>query len=349
MATERLSMRQTREILRQKWSLGRTHREVAQSLGISSGAVGTHGAAGPRGRARLGLGRHPQRRRAAGPRVRAPDPAHASSRRPRLRLPAYRAAQARGHARAAPSRISRAASGRLPLHPVLRVLPPLAPAPGPLDAPGSPRRREVLRRLRRPEAEDHRPGHRRGDRGRTLRRRAGGLELHLRGSDAHPAGPGLDREPPTRLPVLGGRHRGHRARSTQERRRRAVPLRARRAADLRRFRPALRHRDPAGAAGETTGAARDRGHLVARGSAPLAIHRRGDQQPEGRRDRPPDGHPRQNPGGETLPPRRRRTVERPGSRLDPGRREDPHRGLPANTCRRAASQTRPPTSPPGYP
>src|SRR5438876_833877 len=41
MATERLSMRQTREILRQKWSLGRTHREVAQSLGISCGAVGT--------------------------------------------------------------------------------------------------------------------------------------------------------------------------------------------------------------------------------------------------------------------------------------------------------------------
>jgi transposase len=34
-------MRQTREILRQKWHLGRTHREVAQSLGISSGAVGT--------------------------------------------------------------------------------------------------------------------------------------------------------------------------------------------------------------------------------------------------------------------------------------------------------------------
>src|SRR2546426_5837534 len=41
MATERLSMRQTREILRQKWSLGRTHREVARSLGISNGVVGT--------------------------------------------------------------------------------------------------------------------------------------------------------------------------------------------------------------------------------------------------------------------------------------------------------------------
>src|SRR5207247_1120566 len=41
MGTERLSMSQTREILRQKWSLGRTHREVAQSRGISTGAVGS--------------------------------------------------------------------------------------------------------------------------------------------------------------------------------------------------------------------------------------------------------------------------------------------------------------------
>ena len=34
-------MRHTREALRQKWVLGRRHREVARSLGISSGAVGT--------------------------------------------------------------------------------------------------------------------------------------------------------------------------------------------------------------------------------------------------------------------------------------------------------------------
>ena len=40
MATERLSMRQTREILRQKWLLGRTHRDVARSLRVSVGAVG---------------------------------------------------------------------------------------------------------------------------------------------------------------------------------------------------------------------------------------------------------------------------------------------------------------------
>jgi transposase len=41
MATERLTMRHLREILRQKWDLGRSHREVAQSLGLSHGAVGT--------------------------------------------------------------------------------------------------------------------------------------------------------------------------------------------------------------------------------------------------------------------------------------------------------------------
>lgn len=40
MATERLSMRRTREILRQKWVLGRPHREVARSVGVSVGAVG---------------------------------------------------------------------------------------------------------------------------------------------------------------------------------------------------------------------------------------------------------------------------------------------------------------------
>lgn len=40
MAGRRLSMRRIREILRQKWALGRSHREVARSLGVSSGSVG---------------------------------------------------------------------------------------------------------------------------------------------------------------------------------------------------------------------------------------------------------------------------------------------------------------------
>ena len=40
MAGRRLSMRRNREISRQKWVLGRSHREVARSLaGISLGAV----------------------------------------------------------------------------------------------------------------------------------------------------------------------------------------------------------------------------------------------------------------------------------------------------------------------
>jgi hypothetical protein len=39
MATERLSMRQIREILRQKWVLGRPHREVAETLRIGLGTV----------------------------------------------------------------------------------------------------------------------------------------------------------------------------------------------------------------------------------------------------------------------------------------------------------------------
>ncbi len=40
MATQRLAMRQTREILRQKWLLDRSHRQIAHSLGVSLGTVG---------------------------------------------------------------------------------------------------------------------------------------------------------------------------------------------------------------------------------------------------------------------------------------------------------------------
>ena len=41
MPTEKLSMRNVREILRQMLELKRTHRAVAKALGISNGAVGT--------------------------------------------------------------------------------------------------------------------------------------------------------------------------------------------------------------------------------------------------------------------------------------------------------------------
>jgi transposase len=39
MATERLSMRQAKEILRQKWLLERTHREIARSVGVGASTV----------------------------------------------------------------------------------------------------------------------------------------------------------------------------------------------------------------------------------------------------------------------------------------------------------------------
>jgi transposase len=39
MAAERLSMRQIREMLRQKWLLGRSHRAICASVGVSTGAV----------------------------------------------------------------------------------------------------------------------------------------------------------------------------------------------------------------------------------------------------------------------------------------------------------------------
>jgi len=40
MPTERLSMRQIREILRQKWLLLRSHRAIAACVGVSAGVVG---------------------------------------------------------------------------------------------------------------------------------------------------------------------------------------------------------------------------------------------------------------------------------------------------------------------
>src|SRR5579884_933278 len=40
MPAERLSMRQVKEILRQKWVLERSHREIAESVGVNAGSVG---------------------------------------------------------------------------------------------------------------------------------------------------------------------------------------------------------------------------------------------------------------------------------------------------------------------
>ena len=81
MATERLPMRHIREILRLKWTLRRSHREVARSLGISLGAVASVVTRASAKGADLGRGDRVERRRARGDAVRA----EARRRAPRAR------------------------------------------------------------------------------------------------------------------------------------------------------------------------------------------------------------------------------------------------------------------------
>jgi len=194
MATERLSMHKAREILRQKWDLCRTHREIAASVGQSLGAVAT-----TLGRARAagldwaqaqGLSDAALEERIYGPKAEgAPRPMpefeylHAERKKPGV------------NAGAAPPRVPGEAAGRLPVHPVLRALPSLAEEAWPHHAPGAQGRREALRRLLGEEAAPRRPKDRRGDRGRALRRGAGRVELHLRQGDPDAAWPGLHRQP----------------------------------------------------------------------------------------------------------------------------------------------------------
>ena len=150
MATERLSMRQIREILRQKWCLGRSHRAVAESLGIGSGTVGTTVL---RARA-AGLDwaqvEAPDRRGPRGPRVRAPDAAqpppavvpdcaylHAERRKPGVTLELLHLEYLEQHPDG--YRYTQFCEFYRRWLQAARAL----------DAPGPPGRREVLRRLRR--------------------------------------------------------------------------------------------------------------------------------------------------------------------------------------------------------
>ena len=48
MAGQRLSVRNVRELLRQKWILGLGHRDVARALGVVSQTMRTVTATGPR-------------------------------------------------------------------------------------------------------------------------------------------------------------------------------------------------------------------------------------------------------------------------------------------------------------
>jgi hypothetical protein len=180
-------MRHTREILRQKWALGRTPREVAQSLGISSGAV------------RTTMLRAQARRAWTGPRWRPwPTPRSkpgctAARKWPARGVGRGRTApgftpgpQARGHAGAAPPRVPRSAV------PTAIVTPNSARSSGAgSSGAGYPCARSIApvtsalsTRGQKPRVIDP---HRRGRPGRTLRRRPRRLQLHLRRGDGHPA------------------------------------------------------------------------------------------------------------------------------------------------------------------
>ena len=82
--------------------------------------------------------------------------------------------------------------GGAAVQPVLRAVPGLGREARPGDAPGAPRRREAVRRLRRADGAGGRPRNRRGAAGADLRGRARRLELHLRRGDVDADPAGLD-------------------------------------------------------------------------------------------------------------------------------------------------------------
>jgi hypothetical protein len=111
-------MRKIREILRQKWALGRTHREVAQSLSIGLGTV-----SGVERRARAASLRWTDVEgladEALETRLYPPGPTGKGPPLAGLRLSPCRTPEAGGHPGAAAPRVSGAASGRVSVHPVL--------------------------------------------------------------------------------------------------------------------------------------------------------------------------------------------------------------------------------------
>ena len=161
------------------------------------------------------------------------------------------------------------------------------------------------------------PRHRRGARGRDLRRRARRLELHLRRGDLEPGAARLDRRARAPVPLPRRRAAPGRARQPEERGPQGLVLRPRDQPQLRHDGGPLRRRRPAG---ETAQAARQ---SQGRGGGPLR----------------PDLHPRPAATADVLLARRgqRRDRQRGGAHQRP--RHAPSRGQPARALRehRAAS------------
>ena len=189
-------MRKIRELLRPKYELGRSHREIAASLGIANSTVSDYAsraAAGGRGRPLLAVAGGAGRRRAGGGAVPGPAAVAGSPARARLtvRAPGASAPQGR-HATAA------VAGEYRTVHPngyqYSRFCDRYRAWRGHLDAgpaAGLPGRREGVRGLRGAEVRGRGPEHRRGMRRHGLRRCPRRLELHVRGRDLEPRAAGL--------------------------------------------------------------------------------------------------------------------------------------------------------------
>ena len=210
MPTERLTMRQIREILRQKWTLGCSNRQVSASLGVAVGTVSvmvgraTHAAA--TGRPSRPWTTRPWRRASTAPRRPwascAPvDPLwiHNELKKTGVTLELLHLEYLEQH----PDGYAT---------PVLRALRVAGPA-RPVHAPGAPRRRQALRRLLGQEARfDPRPARRRV---RALRRGAGRVQLHLRRGDARPSASPTSSAATSARSSSSAACPGHRARPAQ--------------------------------------------------------------------------------------------------------------------------------------
>ena len=180
MPTERLSMRQIREVLRLRFASELSQRAIAKSLGLSQGAV-----SGYLSRARAAGVSWPLPEELDDVQLEAllfpPPPALAADQRP---MPDWAWCIASCAARRDPAvavgGVPRRRTRRVRLLQVLRTVPGLGGPAAADDAPDPYRRRKAVRRLRRGHhAGDRRPATGEVRAGADVRRRAGRLQLHL--------------------------------------------------------------------------------------------------------------------------------------------------------------------------
>ena len=203
MPRPRSAMRKIREILRLALGEGLSRRQAAAATGLPYTTVADHLARAAAGRPRLAAARRAWTTPQLEARLFAPAAAAATGRaRPLPDWPTvHRELRRKGVtlqlllARipgAPPRRASGTPSSASPTDAGQG-----RPRPG--HAPGAPRRREALRRLRRADHPHHRPRHRRGLAGPAVRGRPRRQQLHLCRGPALPGAAALDRRPRPRL------------------------------------------------------------------------------------------------------------------------------------------------------